>query len=381
MKRILFVSWYSGLGGGETELITLADSLANRHFIPHLLLPREGPLSARWRERKRPVHITPFRGATTYFVPAIWARFPVVQRFVELIKQQQIDVVHCDYHSSPLVVPAARRGSVPALFTVSGWWYKPKSWQREFFRGIPAIVARTNAIRVGFLGSPPFMPADDLPVIYSGVDTERFRPDGSGRALRQEIGIDSGAPVVAMVARFQRVKGHHTFQEMAAGVARQMPEAHFVVAGDDAFGVAADRRYRDQMLRSAANHPLLRDRLHYIGFRDEVEAVYAAADVVVCASSFESYGIANLEAMASGKPVVSTRHGGPAETILQGETGFLVDPSDTGEMARMVCELLADRNLRERMGRAGRERVLRHFSTEAAADAYVEIIEALTLPS
>ena len=181
-----------------------------------------------------------------------------------------------------------------------------------------------------------------------------------------------------MVARFQRVKGHHTFQDMAERVLAELPQTHFVVAGDDVFGVTADQRYRDKILANAKSSAVLRDRLHYIGFRQDVESVYAAADVFVCPSEFESYGKANLEAMACGVPVVSSRRGGPSETIGDGVTGFLVDSGDAHALAEKVLRLLRDRELRARMGAAGSENISSpHFSSEAAAAAHTQIFDKL----
>ncbi len=376
VKRILFCSWYSGLGGGETELLTLARSLDGAEFQAQLLLPRDGPLGEQWRDSGRPAHTLPYRGASTWFLPGVWARFPVVGRLADLLTAQRIDLVQSDYHTLPLIAPAARRLGLPLLWTAHGWWFRPKPWQRAFFRRIPA-VARSKAIRDGFLGSPPFLPADCLPVVYSGVDTARYSPAQDGAALRRELGISAEAAVVAMVARFQRVKGHHTFQTMARRILQDLPAAHFIIAGDAVFGVAADQRYRDEILAQAGASPALRERLHYIGFRSDVERVYAAADVFVCPSAFESYGIANLEAMACGTPVVSTCRGGPAETVVDGESGYLVDCADVAALASAVLRLLSDAGLRRQMGAAGRQRVLAHFSPEAAAAAYTRLYRDL----
>ena len=377
MRRILFASWYAGLGGGETDLLTLVQSLDGSRFDNHLLLPFEGQLSERWRSAGWQAHIIPYRGATTFFVPGIWARFPVVSHFAELISREKIDIVHSDYHTLPMIAAAARQAGIPVVFTLWGWWFKPKLWQRRFFRDIDATLARSIAIRDGFLGSPPFMPVRQLPVLYSGVDIKRFHPEVDGSSLRGEIGVPRESPLVAMVARFQRVKGHHFFQAMAERIARQHQNVNFVVAGDNVFGVAADAKYREQILSAAERNPLLRDRLHYIGFRDAVEEVYAAADVLVCASEFESYGLANLEAMACGKPVVSTNRGGPTETIVDGVTGFLVEPGDVESLASSVLRLIRDDDLRERMGKAGRDHVRLRFSTSYAATAYTRIFEDL----
>ncbi len=380
MIRVLFTSWYTGLGGGETDLLTLAAALDRRRFEPHLLLPAEGQLSERWRAHGFHAHILPYRGASVYFVAAIWARFPAVGRMTALLREQAIDVVQSDYHTLPLIAPAARGLGIAVTWTVWGWWFKPKPWQREFFRAIPVAAARSKAIRDGFLGEPPFMPAERLPVVYAGVDAGRFRPGLDGRLLRRELGLADETPVVAMVARFQAVKGHHTFQAMTRRVLAQSPETHFIVAGDDVFGVAADQRYRDETLARARADAMLRERLHYLGFRRDVEAVYAAADVYVCPSDFESYGLANLEAMACGKPVVSTRRGGPSETIVDGVTGCLVDPGDVDALAANTLRLLGDGRLRASMGAAGRRHVERSFSMEAAATAHSAIFESLLDP-
>ena len=173
-----------------------------------------------------------------------------------------------------------------------------------------------------------------------------------------------------MVARFQSVKGHHTFQKMALQVALQQPDVRFVVAGEDVFGVAADADYKKEILQRAAQEPLLKERLTYIGFRDDVERVLAAADVVVCASDFESYGKVNLEAMACATPVVSTNQGGPAETIVHDETGYLVAPNAPGALAERVIYLLRHPAERQRLGANGRQRVLEHFSAATSARLY-----------
>lgn len=377
MIRILFASWYSGLGGGETDLLTLVDKLDKSRYEPHLLLPAEGQLSKRWRGAGLPLHILPYRGASTFFIPAFWARFPVVRRMKELLRREQIDLVKSDYHTLPLIAPAAQSLGIPVTWTLHGWWFKPARWQKAFFRRISKATAISKAARDGFLGDPPFMPAGKMPVVPSGVDTDRFRPALNGLALRREIGIGAEASVVAMVARFQPVKGHHTFQALAKRVLAERPDAQFIVAGDDVFGVAADERYRDRILANARSDVCLRDRLHYLGFRDDVEAVYAAADVFACPSAFESFGLANLEAMACALPVVSTSRGGPSETIVDGVTGFLVEPEDVEALAAPVLRLLADEGLRKKMGAAGRKHVERNFSAAAGAAAHCKIFDEL----
>lgn len=369
MDNLLFSSWYTGLGGGETDLLTLLEHLPRTRYTCHLLLPHEGQLAAAWRARGGTVHLIPFRGVTTWFVPALYTRMPVIRRIARLLHEEHITLIHADYHTLPFMVGAAQRTQTPLLWTLHGWWFRPHPWQEAFFRTLPT-VARSYSIRGGFLGKPPFMPAAQIPVIHSGVDTQRFRPDAGGDALRAELMIAADAPLVAMVARFQSVKGHDTFQQIVQQVALQMPQARFVVAGDNVFGGSADNALRERLLKATLDEPLLRERLRYIGFREDVERVYAMADVVVCASDFESYGKANLEAMACATPVVSTAAGGPMETIVESETGFLVPPRDVLAFSVRVLELLRDADLRQRMGANAREHVQQHFAIAPMIAAY-----------
>jgi glycosyltransferase involved in cell wall biosynthesis len=376
---LLFVTTYVGLGGGETSLLTLVEALVKRdaRYAPHLLLPHDGQLAERWRANGWQVHIMSFRGATTYFVPAIWGRFPTVAKIADLIRRENIRAVHCDYHSLPFALPATRQTCIPLVWTCWGWWFHPKAWQRGFFTQPDVTFAASWAIKDGFLGNPPFMPPERVQVLPPGVDTERFRPGLDGANVRADAGVAQDAPLVALIARFQDVKGHNVFQAMARRVAAEMPDARFIVAGENVHGKSADDTYKARILGAHANDPLLRERLIYLGFRDDAERVMAAADVVVCSSQFESYGMVNVEAMASGKPLVSTRRGGPSETVADGETGFLVDAGDDAALAARVIDLLRDADLRRRMGEAGRARVERLFSAQAMAETFSAALKRL----
>lgn len=379
--NLLFVTTYVGLGGGETSLLTLVEALVKREprYRPHLLLPHDGQLAERWRADGWAVHITPWRGATVYFIPPVWARFPITGRIADLIRAQNIHAVHSDYHSLPFALPAARQTRVPLVWTCWGWWFKPKPWQRAFFRQPDATFASSWAIKDGFLGTPPFMPPERVTVLPPGVDTERFQPGIDGTAVRVDAKIAPDAPLVALIARFQDVKGHDTFQAMARRVAEAIPNARFVVAGENVHGKSADDAYKARILAAHAADPVLRERLVYLGFRPDAERVMAAADVVVCASQFESYGMVNVEAMASGKPVVSTRQGGPSETVVDGETGYLVDAGDADGLAQRVIELLRDPSLRARTGAAGRARVERLFSAGSMAATFDTALKAVLI--
>lgn len=373
MTRFLFISSYSGLGGGETATLNLAAALGDSEC--HLLVPSVGDFSRAWENQGGIVHVVKWRGASVYFVPFIWAQLPIRHTIQRIIHEQQIDVIHCDYHTLPMALPAAKQLGIPLIWMCMGWWFHPRRWQVRFFKQIDVIFAHSEAIRDGFLGDPPVLLPEKVETLYPGVDVQRFSPHVDGAIIRDELNLGD-CPVVVMVARFQSVKGHDIFIRMAHQVLRRIPNAQFVVAGENT-QTTRDNQYKSRILRMVEQSRTLRRHIHYIGHRDDVEHVLAAADVVVCASDFEGFGMVNVEAMASGKAVVSTNNGGPAETVIDGVTGYLVTPRDDTALAQRVIELLYSENTRRRMGAAGRLRVQQVFSIDSVVERFQEHVDAL----
>ncbi len=379
VHNLLFVSAYTGLGGGESVQLNLMRALDRQRFRLHLVCPREGQLPAAARELGVRVHLLPYRAATAWFVPALWMRFPVARRLASLIRADGIAAVHSDYHSLPFAAAAARMAGIPVIWNAMGWWFPARPWQRRFFcEQVTQIIAITRAVRDRWLAaSGNFLPPERIRVIVPGVDPDHFHPGVDGAPVRERLGLGPDVPLVGMIARFQRVKGHDIFQDMARRVCAELPAARFVVAGENVFGVAKDEAYKRETLAAAQSDPLLRERLTYLGFWQDARQVIAACDVVVCPSRFESLGMVHLESMAMARPVVSMDNGGPAETVVNGKTGFLVPPEAPDALADRVLTLLRDPALRARMGAAGRARVLAHFTAAGYAGAFAQLLENL----
>lgn len=181
---------------------------------------------------------------------------------------------------------------------------------------------------------------------------------------RRRLGLPPDAPVVAYVARLTGVKRPDRFADAALRVAARIPTTQFVVAGGGELGA-------DLRVRLAA----LGDRARLLGWWSDVEAVYAAADVVVLTSDNEGMPVSLIEAALAGLPAVATRVGSVAEVVVDGSTGLVVN-REAAAVADGVQQLLGDPHLRATMGAAAARRASRLFSaqrlvadTEALYDA------------
>src|SRR5258708_5098184 len=236
--NLLFITIYTGIGGGETLQLNLMRSLDHGRYALHLITPREGEFPREAAALGVTTHVLPYRGTPTFFLPGLWARFPIVDKLRTFLREHHIHAILTDYHSLPFIVPAAETLHIPVIWNAMGWWFPIYPWQRAFFQHrIQKIIAITSAVKDKLLHNPPIIPADCIDVLIPGVDPNVHHPGIDGSPVRQKMGIGPEVPLVAMVARFQKPKGHETFLEAAHIIAAAMPEARFAVSGDNVFGV------------------------------------------------------------------------------------------------------------------------------------------------
>jgi phosphatidylinositol alpha-1,6-mannosyltransferase len=161
-------------------------------------------------------------------------------------------------------------------------------------------------------------------------------------------------------------KGHRAAVQAFAKVATEFPEAHYLIGGTG----PEESRIRQQVQDLG-----LENRITFAGFipGEQLPELYNLCDVALLANrqeadgDIEGFGIVFLEANAAGKPVIGGRSGGAIEAIEHGVTGYLINPDDPDEIAAALRKLLSDRSLRERLGAAGRERVISEFQWQTRA--------------
>jgi glycosyltransferase involved in cell wall biosynthesis len=219
--------------------------------------------------------------------------------------------------------------------------------------------------------------ADRTVVFYPPVDTELFRPD-TPSTLRAELGIPEDALVVGVVGNLNPQKGHEHFIAAAARARKRFPNARFVLTGQIYLNHPTHTDYYNGLVSQAKASGLeVGKTFFFLGARSDIPNVLAGLDVFALASVPNSEGTPTviLEAMATGLPVVASDVGSVREVVADGETGFVTPSEDSATMADRFATLLADAELRKRMGAAGRVRVEQEFNLDRCVDAHLRAYE------
>jgi glycosyltransferase involved in cell wall biosynthesis len=226
------------------------------------------------------------------------------------------------------------------------------SLERFLARKTDVLVAVSEAIRDELLDLG-IGRRDQWRVVPLGLDLEALLEDLPDRAeSRSTMGLPTEGPIVGIVGRLVPIKEHPLFFRAAARIARERPDIHFVVAGDGELRSTLENEARS----------LLSDKVTFLGWVDDLPALYSALDVVVLTSRNEGTPVALIEAAAAGRPAVATDVGGVGDVVLHGKTGCLVAPGDEDALARSIIGSL-DPIVGAALGRAGREHVADRFSS------------------
>lgn len=351
--RILFINSIQMFGGGEVWMLRTLRALQERGHQVWLCCRPETELAKRAVAQGVPVKLLVFRGDFDPVTIALLARF---------MKQEHIEVVLTNMDKElRLGGLAAKIAGVPAVFPRRGIDYPLKNrWRYRLAYNVLAtrVIANSEATKQALLRNAPWLDSERIEVIYNGIDMQPFLQP-SGRCLRTEWGVPQEAPLLGFVGQLDERKGIEVLLKAFGRVYRQMPQVRLVLAGRGSLQEMIESEMRRQNWGSAVLLP---------GFMDDVISVMQAIDILLLPSLWEGFGIVLIEAMAAGKPVISTNTSSMPEIIVDGHTGYLVPPGDSKGLADRAIALLQNPSLREQFGNAGRERAIELFTLERMID-------------
>jgi glycosyltransferase involved in cell wall biosynthesis len=357
--KILHIDPERNWGGGEEQVRGLLTYLSARGHQNDLLAHPNGLLFASCRHLD--VRLQPFSVRNDFDVRAA----AVVRR---LIHAENYDIVHFHTkraHALSLWLPhrtdlpryvATRRMDYPER---AGWYTN-----RLYNRKLDGVIAISSVI--ADLLAQAGVSIDKIHHIPSGVDVARFAACGAEQTGAMRVEAIGAAGVLD--AR----KGHEFLLEAAALLKADGMRLRYQIAGAGPL-----RRHLEQH----AAHLGLQSDVEFLGFIEDMPKFFAHIDLFVMPSLHEGFGVAALEAMAAGKPVVASRVGGLMESVVDGSTGILVAPADAAALARAIVKLVRVPSLAREMGHNGRERVRRHFTMERMTveneSYYYKLLEAV----
>jgi glycosyltransferase involved in cell wall biosynthesis len=362
--RIVLALESSGPGGAENMVLRLAEALRFRGEDPIVASFRSGWMTERAEALGLPTWIVPQR-------PGIDLRW--VFRFARRLRRERVDILHShEFCMNAFGGAAALLARTVSVATIHGpHWVIDRPRRALAYWGLRRLgmpVVAVSEDLAEFLVAGLKLPRSRLEMIHNGIPLPAAVPEAeraTGRArARFALGIPAGPPLLVAVGNLYPVKDHATLLRAAA----RLPTASVAIAG---------RGDQEEPLRSLARELGLAERVHLLGLRDDVDTILTAADVFVQPSLSEGLPLAVLEAMGFGLPVVATRVGGVPEAVVDGNTGYLVPPSDPDALAAALSRVIESVDGGVSMGASGRERAAAEFSVERMTDAYEQLYHQL----
>ncbi len=365
--KVMLVTVGLGVGGTETQILEIASRLDRDRFDVLVCgLKKDRVVAQELRERG--IRVSTLDG---------WGKgdLRVLYRLVRLIRAERPDLIHAFLGVANLASSlAGRLAGVPVIvwsYRDVEVWKSPAHWlvDRAGARWAEAITCCSEAVRQ-FVLARLDGEASKVLTIHNGIDLEAFRaPRVAGRS---ELSLRDGGRVIGTVTRLDEPKkGLTVLLRALAALARRdgLPPWQCLLVGD---GPARGR------LEALAAELGLSGRVVFAGMRRDVPRVLPALDLFVYPSLYEGFGIAIVEAMAAGRPVVASAVGGIPEIVVDRDTGLLVPPGDAAVLAEALATLLASPDQARQMGRRGRERARELFAIQTTVERHQQLYATLS---
>lgn len=376
--KILYLSQFHQIGGGETALLYLLEKINRKKIEPIVILPKAGQFSQKLKNLAVTTHflyLNPFL-IRTLFVPGI---SPLgIYNFLKLSKKIKPDLIHTNHLNLAIYAGiAAKILKIPVVATSHGSWdsiYFYHDLVSNLF--VDKILANTQAIKKT-LTKRKIIPSRKVEVIHLGINTGIFKPSNQ-KAARKILNLPPDKLIITIVGRLDPAKDHLTFLKAADKVAKQVKNSVFLIVGSqkgDFTGIK--NQYLKTLKQYLRQHPSLARKVISVGFIDNMPAVYQSSDILVSSSISESFGLGLAEAAACSLPIVSTNVGSQKLIVHENKNGFLVPPKRADLLAEKIQILANNPQLRIRFGVYGRANVIFNFRLESYVEKVEKIYEEL----
>ncbi|MDI6839416.1 MAG: glycosyltransferase family 4 protein [bacterium] len=350
-KKILYVDTpIEPPGGGQQSLLLILQGLdkSSPYFRPIVFIPNKCEFTKQLTNKN------------------ICYKIVRPLKLLSEIRKLNPEIIHCNSATTRYAFYTAL---VSKLLCIPFIWHvravESAGWRDRVIAKLSTrIIAISEAVKEKF----SYVKVDKIRQIYNAVDTEVFKSGLDIEYLYNEFNIEKTKKVVGIFSRLDPWKGHRLFIDTARIVKGSLnkgiplvynlhKDVIFLVVGE------GEESYKKQLFEYTEIHELKEDMI-FTGFRKDIPELMNLCNVIVNTSiEPEAFGRTIIEAMACAKPVIATNMGGPKEIIEDKVDGFLLEP-DAVSIAKTIIELLQNQNLRNKIGKKAREKVIEKFSVE-----------------
>lgn len=348
--NILFVNSTVKWGGVKTWMLEYGTKLASRGHKVSICANKKETGSFIERCRENGLTVYPMKFGVDYSPFTIW-------RFISIIQKEKIDIVctniEKDNRSAGIAARICGKKVIQRVGLVTDL---RDSFKFRFMQAavVDNIIVPCNYIKEG-LKRLYWLKQEKIVVIHNGKDLRKYQPHKSYCEVREELGVHEKTVLLCVSSQLTKTKGHKYLLEAFSIVKKRYEDIKLIVIGQGPLREELEEKVK--MLG-------LDDSVIFLGHRNDINRVVDAADIAVLPSLEEGFPNTIVEYMALGKPVVATNIAGIPEVVVDQETGFLVPPADSEKLAEALERLMKDKEVRDKMGRKGRERTERSFNIE-----------------
>lgn len=298
-------------------------------------------------------------------------------RLARFLRRGRFQIVHThDLYANMLGIPAAAIARVPVIISsqrdlghLDLYNSRRRVWLRRLQKLSTAVLTNAHAVRETILEEDHFRP-EKVRVIHNGVDLDRFSQRSKDRAWL--VPNASQERWIVLVGNMHgEIKGHAVVIEAAQAVIREFPVVRFLFVGD-----GESRKVFEERAAQLG----LEEHFLFLGSRNDVPRIVSCCDIGVLPSQAEGLPNAILEYLAAGLPTIASQVGGNVEIIRDGETGLLVNPCDSSQLAGAILHMLRDPGFAAELGSNGQALIATQFTfqrmIEKTDQLYTELLES-----
>lgn len=376
-KRILHII-RPAEGGMKGHLLALAEGLRIKGYDIEMACPAHSPLAAELRDKGFRLHPVDLVGPLNPVKDAI-----CIGQLRRVMRRNPFDIIHMHGAKAGLVgrIAAVLAGCRNTVLTVHNFiiydevpWFKKalfKFGEKILSRVTARVITVSEALKKELVSKYNIQP-EMIITVYNGINLSHYLTLPDKDRSREAYGIKPGAMVVGTVARMAPQKGLQYLLEAVPLICgpgeRNSPDIVIVIAGDGPL--------RPQ-LEDQAERLGIRDQVIFTGFVRDTAGFFASLDIFIIPSVSEGLSITTIEAMAAGLPVIASRVGGLPELVLEGASGYLVDPRNPQALAAAILRLASNRDAMLLFGSRGRDLAFRNFGTEKMVEETCRVYEGL----